>query len=166
MRCAGIRQSCGASASSMAIAPQGLWEMFRKIKNAHRCEIGFPQRRVLTETYIRMFAHACLQRDDSLASRTLRAFSLTSWPFRKKGSVFHEFFRGVGDYSHSPRLNALCVIYVCLIPSGDSDSLWYSYFTACTTSSYRFVIRVITGETVLLWRIEDFHRYSIAQNGC
>lgn len=150
MRCAGIRQSCGASASSMAIAPQGLWEMFRKIKNAHRCEIGFPQRRVLTETYIRMFAHTCLQRDGFLASRTLRAFSLTSWPFRKKGSVFHEFFRGVGDYSHSPRLNALCVIYVCLIPSGDSDSLRHSYSTACTASGYHFVISAITGETVLL----------------
>lgn len=69
-------------------------------------------------------------------------------------------------YSHSLRLNTLCIIYMCLNPSGGSDSLWHSYSTACTTSGYRFVIRVITRETVLLWRIEDFHKYSIAQKGC
>ena len=54
------------------------------------------------------------------------------------------------DYSHSLRLNALCVIYVYLIPSGDSDSLRHSYSTACTASGYHFVISAITGETVLL----------------
>lgn len=53
-------------------------------------------------------------------------------------------------YSHSLRLNALCVIYVYLIPSGDSDSLRHSYSTACTASGYHFVISAITGETVLL----------------
>ena len=72
----------------------------------------------------------------------------------------------LGAYSHSLRLNTLCIISVCLIPSGDSDSLWYSYSTACTTSGYHFVIRVITRRIALLWRIEDFHRYSIAQNRC
>ena len=51
---------------------------------------------------------------------------------------------------HSLRLNALCVIYVYLIPSGDSDSLRHSYSTACTASGYHFVISAITGETVLL----------------
>ena len=59
-------------------------------------------------------------------------------------------FFAVEYHSHSLRLNALCVIYVCLIPSGDSDSLRHSYSTACTASGYRFVIRVITRETVLL----------------
>ena len=53
-------------------------------------------------------------------------------------------------HSHSLRLNALCVIYVYLIPSGDSDSLRHSYSTACTASGYHFVISAITGETVLL----------------
>ena len=71
--------------------------MLRNIKNARRCGIGFPQRWVLTETYVRMFAHACLQRDGSPASRTLRASSLPSWPFReKRGPVFHEFLRRLG----------------------------------------------------------------------
>ena len=59
-------------------------------------------------------------------------------------------FAGFVSYSHSLRLNALCVIYVYLIPSGDSDSLRHSYSTACTASGYHFVISVITGETVLL----------------
>ena len=59
-------------------------------------------------------------------------------------------FFAVRYYSHSLRLNALCVIYVYLIPSGDSDSLRHSYSTACTASGYHFVISAITGETVLL----------------
>lgn len=58
--------------------------------------------------------------------------------------------RYFAGYSHSLRLNALCVIYVYLIPSGDSDSLRHSYSTACTASGYHFVISAITGETVLL----------------
>ena len=49
-------------------------------------------------------------------------------------------------YSHSLRLNTFCIIIVCPIPSGDSDSLWYSYSTACTTFGYHSVIRVITRE--------------------
>ena len=59
-------------------------------------------------------------------------------------------FRLFSGHSHSLRLNALCVIYVYLIPSGDSDSLRHSYSTACTASGYHFVISAITGETVLL----------------
>ena len=66
----------------------------------------------------------------------------------KSGSAF--LLDGMGDHSHSLRLNALCVIYVYLIPSGDSDSLRHSYSTACTASGYHFVISAITGETVLL----------------
>ena len=37
------------------------------------------------------------------------------------------FFRS-GSYSHSIRINTFCIIYVCLIPEGDSDSLWLSRF--------------------------------------
>ena len=67
----------------------------------------------------------------------------------RKPLVLQHFSVSV-DYSHSLRLNALCVIYVYLIPSGDSDSLRHSYSTACTASGYHFVISAITGETVLL----------------
>ena len=47
-------------------------------------------------------------------------------------------------YSHSLGVNALCIIYVCLIPSGNSDSLWHSYSTACTAFGYQNVITMIT----------------------
>ena len=92
--------------------------------------------------------------------------SLSEPLWRGLKALWHNGFHRSGNHSHSLRLNTFCIIIVCLIPSGDSDSLWYSYSTACTTSGYHFVIRVITGETVLLWRFEDFHKYSIAQNGC
>ncbi len=73
----------------------------------------------------------------------------TSGNDTRKTQLLRHFSERV-SYSHSLRLNALCVIYVCLIPSGDSDSLRHSYSIACTASGYHFVIRVITGETVLL----------------
>ena len=34
---------------------------------------------------------------------------------------------------------------MCLIPGGDSDSLWYSYSPAYTAFGYHIVIRMITG---------------------
>ena len=49
-----------------------------------------------------------------------------------------------GNYSHSLRLNTFCIINVCLIPSGDSDSLWYSYSPAYTAFGYQNVITMIT----------------------
>ena len=66
----------------------------------------------------------------------------------KSGSAF--LLDGMGDHSHSLRLNTFCIIYVCPIPSDGSDSLWHSYSTACTASGYHSVIRVITGKTALL----------------
>lgn len=67
----------------------------------------------------------------------------------RKTQLLRRFSEGV-SYSHSLRLNALCVIYVCPIPSDGSDSLWHSYSTARTASGYHSVIRVITGKTALL----------------
>ena len=48
-------------------------------------------------------------------------------------------------YSHSSRLNELCIISMRRRPSGCSESLWSSCSTASTASGYHFVIRVITG---------------------
>ena len=46
--------------------------------------------------------------------------------------------------SHSLRLNTFCIINMCLIPGGDSDSLWYSYSSAYTAFGYQNVITMIT----------------------
>ena len=48
-------------------------------------------------------------------------------------------------HSHSIGLNTFGIIYVFLIPGGDSDSLWYSYSPAYTAFGYQNVITVITG---------------------
>ena len=53
-------------------------------------------------------------------------------------------FQDFSLYSHSLRLNTFCIISVCLIPSGDSDSLWYSYSSAYPAFGYQNVIMVIT----------------------
>ena len=50
----------------------------------------------------------------------------------------------LGRHSHSLTLNTFCIINVCLIPSGDSDSLWYSYSLAYTAFGYQNVITMIT----------------------
>ena len=41
-------------------------------------------------------------------------------------------------------LNSFCMVYMCLIPDGDSDSLWYSYSPAYAAFGYQNVITMIT----------------------
>ncbi len=67
----------------------------------------------------------------------------------------HHSFQGI-RYPRSLRLNTFCIINVCLIPSGDSDSLWYSYSSAYTAFGYQNVITMITGAESL-YRMNGFH---------
>ena len=60
----------------------------------------------------------------------------------------------------SLRLNTFCIINVCLIPSGDSDSLWYSYSSAYTAFGYQNVITMITGAESL-YKMNGFHIHII-----
>ena len=60
----------------------------------------------------------------------------------------------------SLRLNTFYIINVCLIPSGDSDSLWYSYSSAYTAFGYQNVITMITGAESL-YRMNGFHIHII-----
>ena len=53
-------------------------------------------------------------------------------------------------HSHSIRLNTFCIINVFLIPSGDSDPLWYSYSPAYTAFGYQNVIMMITGGLIAM----------------
>ena len=69
-------------------------------------------------------------------------------------------FQDFSLYSHSLRLNTFCIINVCLIPGGDSDSLWYSYSPAYTAFGYQNVITMITGAESL-YRMNGFHIHII-----
>ena len=78
----------------------------------------------------------------------------------------HKGFRRSGTHSHSLILNTFCIINVCLIPGGDSDSLWYSYSPAYTAFGYQNVITMITGGRIA-GEIGWFpHRYYTIRCAC
>lgn len=89
---------------------------------------------------------------DSLLS--IVAFALSSPAARQSqapvavgGVSYSDFAFGssIADaHSHSLRFNTFCIISVCLIPGGNSDSLWYSYSPAYTAFGYQNVITMIT----------------------